>query len=92
MKTHVRRVRGQTPDFGKNDTPPVMWPEPGSGFEANQYSPAGGAQRGWRVVRAANDASGARSLLGRGLLIIGILPVLAVLAWGVVQIVRDVLS
>lgn len=83
-------MRGRTPDFGTNDIPPVMWPEAGSGFEANQYSPAGALQRGWRVVRAAN-ASGARSLLGRSLLIIGILPVLAVLAWGVVQIVRDVL-
>jgi len=27
------------------ESPPVMWPDAGSGFEANQYSPAGQMQR-----------------------------------------------
>jgi hypothetical protein len=29
-----------------------MWPEPGSGFEADPFSPAGTAQREWGLIRA----------------------------------------
>ena len=31
--------------------PNIMWPDAGSGFEANQYSPAGTAQRQWRQMQ-----------------------------------------
>jgi hypothetical protein len=31
-------------------TPPVMWPEPGSGFEADPFSPAGMSQQVWTAT------------------------------------------
>ena len=31
-------------------TPPVMWPDAGSGFEADPFSPAGMSQQVWRVT------------------------------------------
>jgi hypothetical protein len=31
-------------------TPPVMWPDAGSGFEADPFSPAGLSQQVWRVT------------------------------------------
>jgi hypothetical protein len=31
-------------------TPPVMWPAPGSGFEADPFSPAGMSQQIWRAT------------------------------------------
>jgi hypothetical protein len=34
-----------------------MWSEPGSGFEANQYSPAGRMQRQWWFLRRAGQLS-----------------------------------
>jgi len=35
----------------QNDlTPPVMWPESGSGFEADPFSPAGMSQQIWRAT------------------------------------------
>jgi hypothetical protein len=32
-------------------TPPIMWPEPGSGFEADPFSPAGTSQQIWRFTQ-----------------------------------------
>ena len=44
--------------------PNIMWPEAGSGFEANQYSPAGTAQRQWwqiqRIGRSGDFSPSAR--------------------------------
>jgi hypothetical protein len=31
-------------------TPPIMWPEAGSGFEADPFSPAGMSQQIWRAT------------------------------------------
>jgi hypothetical protein len=31
-------------------TPPIMWPEQGSGFEADPFSPAGLAQQIWTTT------------------------------------------
>lgn len=58
-----------------------MWPEKGSGFEASQYSPAGGIQRGWRVVRLANEGCGYRRHMARLFIVIGTAPLLAFLGW-----------
>ncbi len=33
--------------------PNIMWPAKGSGFEADPFSPAGSAQRGWWLLNAA---------------------------------------
>jgi hypothetical protein len=41
-------------------TPPVMWPSPGSGFEASPFSPAGVAQGLWRLGRGVRSIEGAR--------------------------------
>jgi hypothetical protein len=38
-----------------SDEPPIMWPPPGSGFEASPYSPAGRAQQMWRLVRGLSS-------------------------------------
>jgi hypothetical protein len=40
--------------------PPVMWPEAGSGFEADPFSPAGTAQREWMLTQKIG-----RSFLGK---------------------------
>ena len=32
-------------------TPPVMWPDEGSGFEADPFSPAGMSQQIWTATR-----------------------------------------
>jgi hypothetical protein len=32
-------------------TPPVMWPDEGSGFEADPFSPAGFSQQVWTATR-----------------------------------------
>ena len=47
------KVRGQARVMG--DEPPVMWPSPGSGFEASPYSPAGRAQQMWTLVRGLSS-------------------------------------
>ena len=48
-----------------------MWPESGSGYEANQYSPAGQAQRGWWLLQGLERGN------RRALLMVGTLPALA---------------
>ena len=46
-----RREHGATPEIvGRDVTPPVMWPEPGSGFEADPFSPAGMSQQIWTAT------------------------------------------
>jgi hypothetical protein len=39
----------RTPDY--TATPPVMWPDEGSGFEADPFSPAGMSQQIWTATR-----------------------------------------
>ncbi|HEY8080995.1 MAG TPA: hypothetical protein VIE15_02815 [Acidimicrobiales bacterium] len=51
-----------------DETPPVMWPEEGSGFEADPFSPAGTEQRRWLLLgQAANLGSNRRALKVLGL-------------------------
>lgn len=40
----------KVPKRRESDTPPVMWPEPGSGFEASPNSPAGFMQGTFRAI------------------------------------------
>lgn len=37
--------------------PPIMWPQPGSGFVADPYSPAGSEERIWRLVNRRQRGS-----------------------------------
>lgn len=47
-----RRKTKRTPSaVVLNPTPPIMWPEPGSGFEADPFSPAGTSQQIWRLTQ-----------------------------------------
>jgi hypothetical protein len=39
----------RAPDY--DPTPPVMWPDEGSGFEADPFSPAGMSQQIWTATR-----------------------------------------
>lgn len=45
----------------RNAEPPIMWPDAGSGFEADPFSPAGTAQRGWWLSQALLRRDVARS-------------------------------
>jgi hypothetical protein len=44
------KVRGGRP-ISDADEPPIMWPSPGSGFQADPFSPTGTAQREWFLIR-----------------------------------------
>lgn len=66
--------------------PAVMWPEPGSGYEANQYSPAGQIQREWWLIRRCRDDWRAFALVA-----LLFLPLLFALAYQLAYIVADVL-
>ena len=65
--------------------PGVMWPEEGSGYEANQYSPAGTIQREWWFNRAL-----ANRMPSRAWRLVFLLPV-SVIAFGIVKLVIDIL-
>jgi hypothetical protein len=41
---------GEEPHVVTDTTPPVMWPDEGSGFEADPFSPAGMSQQVWRAT------------------------------------------
>lgn len=43
-------VRGDSA-ISDSDQPPIMWPSPGSGFEADPFSAAGTSQREWFLIR-----------------------------------------
>jgi hypothetical protein len=62
-------------------TPPVMWPEEGSGFEADPLSPAGMSQQIWR-------ATSRRPRSRVGLWIVRILCVVIALAFIAAQVVH----
>ena len=65
----------------KSDTtPPVMWPEPGSGFEADPFSPAGMSQQIWRAT------TGRRPRSRTGLWIVRIICVVVALAFIAAQV------
>ena len=52
-----RRPLPPVPDVPVDDTPPVMWSPPGSGFEASPLSPAGRSQALWRATLGWNRLS-----------------------------------
>jgi hypothetical protein len=60
-------------------TPPVMWPEAGSGFEADPFSPAGMSQQIWR-------ATGRRPRTRAGRWFVGIICVIIALAFIAAQV------
>jgi len=45
-----RKTGDVAPHTVVDATPPVMWPEEGSGFEADPFSPAGMSQQVWRAT------------------------------------------
>lgn len=64
---------------GTDPTPPVMWPEAGSGFEADPFSPAGMSQQIWR-------ATGRRPRTRTGRWLVGIVCVIIALAFIAAQV------
>jgi hypothetical protein len=75
-----RRKQENTPVEPEFDpTPPVMWPDAGSGFEADPFSPAGMSQQIWR-------ATGRRPKSRTGLWIIRIIALVVALAFIAAQI------
>ena len=65
--------------LASDQTPPVMWPEAGSGFEADPLSPAGMTQQIWR-------ATGRRPRTRAGRWIVGIVCVFIALAFIAAQV------
>jgi hypothetical protein len=59
-----------------------MWPEPGSGFEASPFSPAGQMQLRWTFLRGLR-----RTRFGRPLLVLVAVVVVASVLLQVAQIV-----
>ena len=47
----------------RDSPPPVMWPEAGSGFEADPFSPAGFAQQQWIVMSHAGGGRFTRIMM-----------------------------
>jgi hypothetical protein len=68
-------------DFDGEWTPPVMWPEAGSGFEADPFSPAGMSQQIWR-------ATGRRPRSRAGLWTVRIVCVVIAVAFIAAQVVH----
>ena len=66
-------------DGAGNGEPPVMWPSPGSGFEASAFSPAGRAQQFWAFTRGATDG-GRRQRVARLVLVLVFVVVVVALA------------
>ena len=77
---HLPPVRTRLPYENDLIPPNIMWPEAGSGFEADPYSPAGTAQRGWWMISALSK----RQVRTRRLLA---LPILGFFVWGLVEFV-----
>jgi hypothetical protein len=75
-----RRRRPEVVSAPETDTtPPVMWPDEGSGFEADPFSPAGMSQQIW-------TATGRRPRSRTGLWIVRIVCVLIALAFIAAQV------
>jgi hypothetical protein len=81
MDDSKKRRRKDTTAVPPQDdlTPPVMWPETGSGFEADPFSPAGMSQQIWR-------ATGRRPRSRTGLWIVRIVCVLIAAAFIAAQV------
>jgi hypothetical protein len=81
MDDFTKRRRGDEAAVEPDDdpTPPVMWPEPGSGFEADPFSPAGMSQQIWR-------ATGRRPRSRTGLWIVRLVCVLIAAAFIAAQV------
>ena len=77
--TGGHREDGTTNGPNSELTPPVMWPESGSGFEADPFSPAGMSQQIWR-------ATGRRPRSRTGLWIVRIVCVLIAAAFIAAQV------
>ena len=81
-RSNKRRRDLPTNDESESDwSPPVMWPEPGSGFEADPLSPAGMSQQIWR-------ATGRRPRSRSGQWIVRIVCVVIALAFIAAQVVH----
>jgi hypothetical protein len=82
MKRSNRRRDSETPVEPESDwSPPVMWPEAGSGFEADPFSPAGMSQQLWH-------ATGRRPRSRVGLWAVRIVCVVIALAFIAAQVVH----
>ena len=55
-----------------------MWPDPGSGFEASQYSPAGQTLLSWRFIQAISGGPGRRRTIVRA--VVYVCPLLMLLS------------
>jgi hypothetical protein len=58
-KQPLPRLKGSR--FAEPSEPPIMWPEAGSGFEADPFSPAGQAQMRWNLFDTLHRRSVHRS-------------------------------
>lgn len=73
---------------GDDGVPPhIMWPEPGSGFEAFPGSPAGQAQAGWLFTRRLIGLSGRRGQLVRVVIAVALAMWLAYMLWWLVTLI-----
>ena len=75
--SHESEERSPVPE--SDPTPPVMWPEAGSGFEADPFSPAGMTQQIWR-------ATGRRPRSRTGRWVVGIVCVIIAFAFIAAQV------
>src|ERR1039458_3124258 len=82
MERFGRRRRRPTVAATPQSDPtlPVMWPEPGSGFEADPFSPAGMSQQVWRAT------TGRRPHSRPGLWIVRIICIVVALAFIAAQV------
>jgi hypothetical protein len=49
-------------EHDESSPPHIMWPGPGSGFEADEWSPAGRAQQMWRFSLGLSRGRGQRAI------------------------------
>jgi hypothetical protein len=84
---HLPKVRARDLPTENDVIPPnIMWPDKGSGFEANPFSPAGSAQRQWWAINAARRG-GSRRVRSMGWLFIVLIgaPLLLALIFSLIQ-------
>jgi hypothetical protein len=61
---HLPKVRDSELPTASDLMPPnIMWPEQGSGFEADPFSPAGTAQRQWWLINRLGRRRGTRWII-----------------------------
>ena len=73
-RTTRPRVRGSEEQSlpRREYAPPVMWPEAGSGFEADPFSPAGLAQQQWTVMDRAGGGRFTRIMMAIVIVVLAI--------------------